>query len=438
MIKYLNMKKIVGVVFICVLAILAVTSVGRTNYKTYYSGDAVDYKGNLIVASTDSGSLEVFKLNGSSLDRVSKFKAPNSPLDKTNDFSSVKLNIEDGRLFAYATSAYTLYKYDLSNLNRPVIFSKQKNSYYEWYKRVDKFGPYMATISDKSVKLWKIDPNTLDVIDSFKIENDLAGSVRFDASGRYITSINKDNQVRVFDVKTRAVLATFPVNYREGQSLRKSYIDPVSKDIYVFDDYFLKRFDLSGRLIVSYPNSSNNGYSVEPSGNYNYIYATNGDSIMKLSREDLKEGLKISASKLNTNGYAIDIKYVNINNSDHLVVFNGGGIAVLNSSLKKIASVQASEISDLMESKEVLVLALDHYLANPGAAVVLSGAGYFPNEDLLINFGGSITKLKADRNGRFSQAIVVPDANGSTIDAKVDGLTSRLTYSISFTVVKIK
>ncbi|MEI6835808.1 MAG: hypothetical protein WCK59_03160 [Candidatus Falkowbacteria bacterium] len=435
----MNMKKIMGLVVICVMAVLAITTIGRTNYKSYYSGDAVSYNNDLIIASTNSGSLEVFKLNGSSLFRVLKFKAPNSPLDHTEDFSAVKLNVEGNRLFAYATSGYTLYKYDLSNLSHPVLFAKQKNTYYEWYNRVDKFGPYMATVSDKSVKLWKVDTNTLDVVDSFNISSDISTAVRFDASGRYIISVNQDNQVRIFDTRTRSILSSFPVNYRDSKSLRKTYFDPITKELYVFDDYYLKNFDLNGDLLISYPNSSTNGYAVEPTGDNNYIYAVNGDSVMKLAKDNLRSGLKISASSLTKNGYALDIKYVNTDNGERLVVWNGGGVAVLNSSLKKIASIQASEIPDQPEVKESLALAFDHYLATPGASVILSGAGYLPGEPLKINFGGSITNIVADANGRFKQTLFVPsipDTKTKAVDARVDGLNSGLTYSISFSIVK--
>lgn len=432
------MKKIIGVAIVCAVAILTTVSIGRTNYKAYYSGDAVDYKGDLIIASTDSGNLEVFKSSGSSLVRALKFKAPNSPLDKTEDFSSVKLNVEGGQLFAYATSGYTLYKYDISNLANPVLAAKQKNTYYEWYNRVDKFGSHIVTISDKNVRLWKIDANTFDTIDSFKIESDISGAVRFDASGRYITTINKDNQAKIYDTKTRTVIASFPVNYRDSQNLRKTYFDSSANELYVFDDYFLKRYNLSGNLIESYPNSSTNGYSVEPASNSNYIYAANGDSIMKLSKDGLKNGLKISAYNLSQNGYAMDIKYVDTNNGERLVVFNGGGISVLNSSLKKVASIQASEMAEQAEIKEALKLSFNIYTAIPGTAVTLSGAGYLPGEELTINFGGSFTKLVADRNGRFTQAIVVPDFKSESIDAKVIGTTSKQTYSTSFKVIKVK
>jgi WD40 repeat protein len=427
-------KKIAGLLIVCAIAIFSIVSIGRTNYKAYYSGDAVNYQGNLIIASTDSGNLEVFKLEGSLMERMLKFKAPNSPIDKTDDFSSVKLNVENGSLFAYATSGYTLYKYDLTNLDRPVVTLKQKNTYYEWYNRVDKFGSAIVTVSDKSIKVWRTD--SLDVIDSFKIESDVPSSVGFDASGKYISYINKDNVVRIFDTKTRSISASFPVNYRGDKSQRKTYFDPVAKELFVFDDYYLKRYDVNGNLLVSFPNSSANGYAVEPAGDYSYVYVVNGDSIMKLAKDNLKSGIKVSATRMSSNGYAMGLKYVDVNGRNDVVVFNGGGITVLDSSLNKIASLQASEIAEQPEVKENLALSFDHYLANPGATAVLSGAGYLPGEDLIINFGGTITNIKADRNGRFNQSLTVPGFTTKTIDAKVDGVTSKLTYSVSFQVSK--
>lgn len=427
-------KKIAGLLIVCAIAILSIASVSRSNYKAYYSGDAINYQGNLIIASTDSGSLEVFKLDGSLMERVLKFKAPNSPLDKTEDFSSVKFNIENGSLFAYATSGYTLYKYDLTNLDRPVISAKQKNTYYEWYTGVDKFGSSIVTISGKGVKVWRTD--SLDIIDSYKVESDVPSSVRFDASGRYIISINKDDVVRVFDTKTRSISASFPVNYKNDNGQRKTYFDPVAKELFVFDDYYLKRYDINGNLIVSFPNSSNSGYAVEPAGDYSYVYVVNGDSIMKLSKENLKSGLKISANRASSNGYAMGLKYVDVNGRNDVVVFNGGGISVLDSSLNKIASIEASEIGEQPEIKENLVLSFNNYKAKPGATVTLSGAGYLPGEDLNITFDNKVVKAKADRNGRFEQDLIVPGFNTKTIDTKVDGLSSKLTYSITFEIIK--
>jgi len=434
------MKKIIGLLIICAIAVFSIVSIGRTNYKSYYSGDAVYFQNNIIIASTDSGSLEVFKQIGPNLERDIKLKAPNSPLDQTYDFSSVKLNVENGRLYAYATSAFTLYKYDITDLNRPVLFAKQKNTYYEWYNRVDKFGSNIVTISNHNIRVWRSDLSSLDIINSYQVDNDVTSAVTFDSRGRYIATINKDNLVRIYDTNTRTNISVFPVNYRDTQSLRKSYFDPSTGDLYVYDDYYLKRFDLSGNLVVSSPNSSVNSFAVEPSGNANYIYAVNGDSVMKLAKDNLRGGLKISAGNLTANGYAMGVKYVNTDGGERIVVFNSGGITVLNSSLGKLSKADATQIPDQPEVREPLALSFDHNTATIGAVVNLSGAGYLPNEPLQITFGGAVTKLSADNYGRFTQALTVPKVDNyiKSIDAKVDGLTSELTYSTSFNMIQVK
>ena len=428
------MKKIIAVSVLCLVAMIAVVAVSRSSYKSYYSGDAVNFQGHLLVASTDTGSLEIFKLNGSVMERSLKFKAPNSPLDKTDNFSSVKLNIENGRLFAYATSAYTLYKYDVTDLSRPVLFDKQKNTYWEWYNRVDIFGGKIVTVSDKSVKVWNSNANMLDVIDSYKIENDFAAAVRFEASGQYIITLNKDNKVRIYDTKIRSYASEFPVNFRDNNGLRKTYFDSVNRETYVFDDYYLKRFSFNGTLINSTTNSANQGYSVEPSGNSNYVYVANGKSVMRLDRTNFKNGSKVEANNLVAGAWAMDIKYVHTDSGEKLVIFNGNNISVVNSSLKKLASVLMTEEDTNPEIKEDLALSFNHNSGTPSATVQLSGNGFQKNEELSINFGGVVTKARSDSRGRFTQTLIVPDANRPMIDAKVDGAVSRLTYSTSFNV----
>ena len=46
--------------------------------------------------------------------------------NKDDSFYGVKLNIEKGRLYAYAISGFTLFKYDISNLNNPVLVKELK------------------------------------------------------------------------------------------------------------------------------------------------------------------------------------------------------------------------------------------------------------------------------------------------------------------------
>lgn len=404
----------------------------KTNYKAYYSGDAIEYKGRLIIASTDTGALEIFRHNGNTIERSARLKT--DAFLKNSNFSSVKLEEENGRLVAYATAGYNLYRYDLSDLSKPTLLNKSQNTYYDWYQRVDKFGNYIVTASQKGVKVWRTDGNLFDVIDSYPIITENPLSIRFDAAGRYIISTSQDNMVHVYDAKERREIAKFPVNYRSGSDQKRLQFDSLNKEILVFDDYYLKRFSLTGKLLVHYPNSALNGYGVEASGHPDYVYAANGESVMRLAKSNLRDGLKVSAYNLSPNGWAMGLKYVNIGGQERLVVFDGGGIAVLNSSLTKLASVQATEIAEFSSAQEPLALEADTYAGVSGTKISLNGYGYAPHEVLQINFGGNLTELNADSRGRFRTSLTAPQIPNQVVAIKVTGSNSNLSYSTTFQV----
>ncbi len=404
----------------------------KTNYKAYYSGDAIEYRGQLIIASTDSGALEIFRQNGNSLERSARLKT--DTFLKNSDFSSVKLEEESGRLVAYATAGYNLYRYDLSNVSKPVLLNKSQNTYYDWYQRVDKFGNNIVTASQKGVKVWRTDGTIFDVVDSYPVVAENPLSIRFDAAGRYIVTISQDNLVHVYDAQERREISSFPVNYRSGSDQKRLQFDSLNKEILVFDDYYLKRFSLTGKLLVHYPNSALNGYGVEASGHPDYIYAANGESVMRLAKSNLRDGRKVGAYNLTPNGWAMGLKYVNIAGQDRLVVFNGGGIAVLNSSLTRLASVQATEIAEVTSAKEALALELESYAGVSGSKITLRAYGYVPGEVLTVNFGGTITERNADSNGRLNTTLTVPQIPNQVVAVKVTGQNSNLSYSTTFQV----
>ncbi|BFD25007.1 MAG: hypothetical protein JST_000326 [Candidatus Parcubacteria bacterium] len=411
---------------------LILASSAKTNYVAYYSGDAIAYKNQIIIATTDSGALEIFRQDGKNIERTARLKADAGAWG--NDFSSVKLDSEDNRLLAYATAGFSLYQYDLSNLEQPKLLQKKTNTYFEWYQKVDKFGNHLVTASDKGVKVWRSDGELFDVVDSYPVTVSNGLSLRFDAAGRYIVSMGEDNLVRVYDATERKEITRFPVNYRQSSDQKRLQFDSLNNEILIFDDFFLKRFSLDGDLLTYHPNSAYNGYSVEATGDPNYVYAANGENVMRLSKKNFRDGLKINATNLNRNGWAMGLKYINVSGQESLVVFNGGGITVLNSSLEKIASINATEIAENPKAKEPLSLNAEAYVATPGAQFNLRGTGFFPNEELVIKFAADTKTIKADGNGRFQTNLTVPSLSARRTDIKVTGSTSNLTYSTSFEI----
>ena len=85
----------------------------KTSYVAYYSGDAITYKNKIIIATTDSGALEIYRQDGKNLERTARLKADATAWG--DEFTSVKLDYSANRLLAYATAGFSLYQYDLSD-----------------------------------------------------------------------------------------------------------------------------------------------------------------------------------------------------------------------------------------------------------------------------------------------------------------------------------
>lgn len=429
------MKKFLFLFAIPLLVILVFTHDGQSKTKSYYSGDAVSFNNNLYISSANSGYLEVLKLEGNDLRLISKTKVYEGRFDRYNDFSDSKLVVENNHLFVYATSGFSLYKYEVVSDRDLVLVFSQQNTYWEWYNRIDKFGDNIATVSAKGVKIWNKD---LQVISQYDLSNpETPYNIRAN-NENYLLNI-QDGHLNVFSRPGGVNLISIPLNYKNLIGNRQAYQDE-NNNLYVVDDYYAKKFDLNGKLIASFKHIDQPGFDVAASGATDYLYFSNGAGVVKLNKETMKEaGYAFTGGLGGARGWAMGLEAVEAD-GEKLVIFNNSNILVLNSNLKKIASYAATENETELNSLENLTLNLDHNSGTPLAGVELSGTGYFPNEKLNISFAGLKTEAKADNRGRFTQVIIVPNidplVNGGNVDIKVDGASSKLSYSTSFKITK--
>jgi len=425
------MKRVFLLFAICLTAVLLVTNSGQSKLKSYYSGDAVNFDNDLYVSSTNTDSLEVFKLENKELRRIITLRPFNAKFNKYGNFYDSKLSVENGRLFVYVIGDFTLYKYELVNDNQLSLVSSNKNTYWEWYNRVDKFGDNIVTISQKSVKVWNSD---LQVIDSYDLaKSETPYNIR-SYNDQYILNI-QDGYLTVLDRGTRTLTANIALNYKNKVGNRQAYQDD-NGNIFVVDDYYAKKFNLEGKLLASFKHADYDGYDIAASGDNDYLYFSNGIGVVKLDKRTMEETDYRWATGLGgSRGWAMGLKVVS-NNGDKVVIFNNANILILDGNLNKLASFETTA-EDEETSTENLFLRLDHILGAPNATVVLTGGGYFPNEQLTVDFAGTKTKAKADSRGRFQQNLTVPDKTTKAaqgVDIKVDGESSQLTYSISFMI----
>ncbi|MDP3837073.1 MAG: hypothetical protein Q8Q67_03150 [bacterium] len=429
------MKKIIMIAGVFLLLLLAWSAQdGRTKEQPVYSGDAVYYKNRVVIAAAASGQLDFYTLADERVDHLFSVSLASNP-SKTEVFNDVKLDISGDKLMAYAVAGYTVYQYDISNLYSAELKKSVKNTYWEWYDRIDRFGGSMGTVSKRGITILN---SNLDVIDRHDFESDFAYSVRSGGSTRFISSMN-ESSISIYDRETRALLTTTPLNFTNyKKNGRKPHYDRVTNDTFVIDDYYVKKIDINGVLTASYRHGFDSSYDVESTVDNQYIYASNGLKVMKLKKSDLSlAGETLTTTMGAAQGWAMGLKLVNTAFGDRLVVFNGTSILVLDSNLKLLAHAgHVSKEDNKITPRENLYLVLDHHSAITGASVNLQGGGFWPNEDLQVKLVNSSVSVKADRFGRFNTNVPVPVTPAGRYDIKVDGQASNLTYSISFAIVE--
>ncbi|MFA5886930.1 MAG: hypothetical protein WC863_04150 [Patescibacteria group bacterium] len=425
------MKKFAFLFLFCFVLIFFLATASQSKIKSYYSGDAVNFNGRLYIGSTNSDSLELFKLEGRSLSPILKIKPFNERFGTYGKFYDLKFSVEAGRLFVYAVSEYTLYKYEVFEDNQIALIKSDKNTYWEWYSRVDKFGSDLVTVSNKGVKVWNKD---LQVINAYEISDSVSSYNLRAYNSENILDV-QDNHLLVFDRSQRTNILSIPVNYKKNPGNRQAYQDD-NGDLFIVDDYYTKKFDLAGDLVASFKHADYPGYDISSSGVNNYIYFSNGAGLVKLNKTNLKEvTYRWTTSLGGPAGWAMGLKVVDVN-GDKVVLFNGSNILVLDENLRKITAVEVSEMIEEVSSLENLYLNLDHNFGAPSNMITLSGGGYLPHEQLKINFSGTSSQARADYRGRFSQKLVVPDLAPGVVDIKVTAENSKLSYSTTFQIIK--
>ncbi len=418
-----------AVILVSIASLFLIVTPGKSRLKSYYSGDATSYQGKVYIATANTGSLEIFRLDGDKLELISKVKPYDARFNRYNDFFDAKLSLENNRLYVYAVSHYTIYKYQISGTT--LVLDKQTtNSYWEWYNRIDKFGGEMVTVSAKGVKILNSD---LNVVVAHDFKNEAAPYNLSGDNARFFLSMNEgESRVEVYDRESRSLLRTIPLNFKFDKGNRRAYQDAAGY-IYVVDDYYAKKFDLSGKLLGSFRHLDYQGFDIQASGHTNYVYFSNGVGVVKLDKEMKLIDYAWTGNLGGYAGWAMGLKVVH-NNGDKIVVFNNTNILVLDDKLDKIASISSTEEADEYPV-ENLYLRLDKPQAAANSSLSLTGGGFLPQEQLNISFDGKQQVIAySDNNGRFSAIVKVPETMPGAYDIKVEGAKSKLHYSISFQV----
>ena len=421
------------------LALAAVSGVliwgsqeGSSKSGAYYAGDAFQFNHQLYVATANSGSAEIFRLNGKALEPLVKFKPVKEAGMMTDSFNDVVLNEETGRLYAYASSGNVIYKYDLADLHAPSLVAKVASTNWDWYGRLDRADGHVVTVGSKGVKIWSED---LRVLDSFDVVNNTNPyNVRLSNDGKFIFNV-KGNTLEIFDRQFRRVIRTADLVVNSASGNRRVAYDAKANMAYLIDDQSLKQIGLTGDIYKSLKHDSRFGYDAALSADGSYLYISNGTSVAKLNQRNFQFVSAFENRDLKLDGaWAMGINPVMTDEGEWLVVFNNSSIIVLDNNMGLVATAKAGSAEAKALVKDRLSLSVDRPHGKIYSDVGVHGTGFWPNEKVLLYFADRAYTAIADKDGRFFRVLSVPSVSAERVDIKAIGTSSQASYSLGFTI----
>ena len=168
--KKVKLGKIGGLmaVILMAVAIMAVPfTYGRV--KPYYDGDAINYHGRLLMASTNMGRLQIMEVNDGHIAVLAELIPDKTGYLPGDDFYNCVFHGESSELFLYAVNGRYLYKYNINNPQVPELVGKVKDNSWDWFRSVAVFNGKITTAGTKGIKIWN---NNLQVVDNLAVKLD--------------------------------------------------------------------------------------------------------------------------------------------------------------------------------------------------------------------------------------------------------------------------
>lgn len=415
---------------------------GHTRLKAYASGDALYYDNHVVIATTNSGALEVFKWReGEDFIKIANLKSVDKRFGTFTDYYSTVLHIENGTLFVYAVDGSQLHKYEVDNLRRIKLVAQADAPTWDWFGSLTIIDGKVASTGSKGVRIWNSD---LSLFNSYKVPLtvDNAFNVTTAGSTKFLFNI-ADSKISMLDREDFDHLKTLPLEFKwNSQSFKRAIYNDRDKDtIYVVDDEMLRKISLGGQVLKTFDHTGSVGFDVIPSHDGNNIYFSDGLGLVTLRKTDLQVMDYVYSRRLTHDGHTMGIRSVMTSHGERIVIFNSNGIVIVDSSLNpirknKVKQVIKPTVEDLSPViTEPLYLKVDKNHVPRNGNIALRGGGFAAQEGLEIIFGGDkIKTITADTSGRFNVILTIPTNKTGNVDMKVQGVTSKLNYNIGMLI----
>ena len=400
----------------------------KSTIKPYYSGEAVSFRSKVIIGTVNTGALELFVLENNIISKVNLIQSSEA---KYARFYDLEFNEEFGRLYLYLTNGRYLYKYDASDPYNLSLINKLKDNSWDFFVNITGFRDNIVTVGTNGLKVWNPENQ---VINSFKVKYTTPDNIRLTNDGNFIYKIY-ENKFRIIDSSYREIIQETNLQIND-EHIRNSYFDDISGAFFVVDDEYLNKVYMDGRT-ERFKHISNLGYDVHGLNNSEYIYFSDGLGIVKSRKSDLNPSdWRYTQEDGGGNGWAMGLRVVSTRDGDNIILFNGSSIIVYDYNLEPIASYGASE-QEYFEAEPPSIQA-DRYQAFSGQEIYVYGRNFANDEFIEIEFNEEKWQSRTNNEGVFSARITVPEVHyySTNYDIKATGMTSSLSYSVSFTILE--
>jgi len=413
-------------VFLVLTAVFGYYSIpsGESQGQTYQSGEAMNFNGQVVIATTDTGRLELFRSAGDKLHLARSLESdtPNEP-----EFVDTVLTRQGERLYAFATNHKYIYKYDITGLPAVDLVAKNKDNSGDRFHALGSYKDRLYSVGSRGVKVWRYD---LTVVNSYDLHSTVADNIKFTANGNYLFHL-LNNNFQIIDAMYREPVMQTGIKIRQDHG-RHFYYDDRQGAVYVVDDYFLKKIGFNG-LLEKFRHISHIGYDADGSAGQDHIYFSDGIGIVKSRKSDLQPlDWRYTTELGGGQGWAMGLRAVEYEGQERVVVFNGSSILLFTGELELMDSYQAKDRPG--PKVDPPYLRLDKHRAAPGSRVSLRGGNFGAGERIRISLAGETYHAITDNTGDFTKIMTIPAVKSGIRDIRATGRVSGLTYSTSFTV----
>jgi len=431
------MNKLFKTIFSAVLALALILivagGVSAAPDKEYRFGQTITIDNKNYLIASDKAFAEIFAIKADGkLEQVSEVHGA----EKIEAlYAGKNLN---GKYFLILASGRYLYRYDISDPKTPKI--EFRRDLYVFKRGQYKIGSVYCLAGsndtifgggDKGARSFPADNLFVNKIYTHEKTYGLAA----DKNNLYVITADKG---LVFDILTGNKLAETDLKNSAKTTRTPSFDD--AGNAYFPSDEGLVRLNIFSRERTVYNNPApaidNFSYAEAVSPDGNYIYYANGHGLTLLDK-NLKKVKFLSTSwqeRYGAGAWAVGVVSAKIGARDAVVAFNKSSILLLDKDLGLLSRyVYKKSYPDYITRDLKIIPSVTLGLA--GQKVNLQLSGYWPNENLAVNFGQKSFTVKVDNQGYAAFDVAAPNqAAGKTLIQAV-GADSLLSYQTVFTIL---